>query len=160
MRNQKNTLQLIHLRAFSVKTNCRLEWLLLLQFFRVMDNILQGLKHVCVYLDNILITGATEEEHLQNLDTVLARLESAGMTVKCTKCAFLLPTVEYLGHKISAQHLQPMEEKIRAINKAPAHTNISQLKSFLRLINYYCKFLPNLSNTLAFLYRLLQKNTT
>ena len=118
-------------------------------FQRVMDNLLQGLKHVCVYLDDILITGATEEEHLQNLDTVLTRLESAGMKVKRTKCAFLLPTVEYLGHKISAQGLQPTEEKIRAINKAPAPTNTSQLKSFLGLINYYCKFLPNLSNTLA-----------
>ena len=40
-----------------------------------MNNILQGLKHVCVYLDDILITGQTEEEHLQNLDTVLTRLE-------------------------------------------------------------------------------------
>ena len=37
--------------------------------------------------------------------------------------------------------------------------NISQLKSFLGLINYYGKFLPNLSNTLAPLYKLLQKNT-
>lgn len=126
-------------------------------FQRVMDNILQGLKHVCVYLDDILITGPTEEAHLQNLDTVLTRLESAGMRLKRNKCAFLLPTVEYLGHKISAQGLQPTDEKIRAINNAPAPTDISQLKSFLGLINYYCKFLPNLSNTLAPLYRLLQK---
>ena len=81
------------------------------------------------------------------------------MRLKRNKCAFLLPAVEYLGHKISAQELQPTDEKIRAINNAPAPTNISQLKSFLGLINYYCKFLSNLSNTLAPLYRLLQKNT-
>ena len=47
---------------------------------------------------------------------------------------------------------------ITAINNTPALINISQLKSYLGLINYYCKFLPNLSNTLALLYRLLQKN--
>ena len=114
---------------------------------------------MCVYLDDILITGATEEEHIHNLDTVLTRLENAGMRLKHNKCAFLLPAVEYLGHKISAQGLQPTDEKIRAINSAPAPTNIAQLKSFLGLINYYCKFLPNLSNTLGPLYRLLQKNT-
>ena len=97
----------------------------------------------------MLITGETEEEHLQNLDTVLTRLENAGLRLKHNKCAFLLAIVEYLGHKISAQGLQPTNEKIRAINNAPASTNVSQLKSFLRSINYHCKFLPNLSNTLA-----------
>ena len=44
-------------------------------FQKVMDNLLQGHKHVCVYLNDIRITGTTEEEHLQNLDTVLTRLE-------------------------------------------------------------------------------------
>ena len=69
----------------------------------------------------------------------------------------LLPAVE--GHKISAQRLQPTDEKIKTINNAPAPTNISQLKSFLGLINYYCKSLSNVSNTMGPLYRLLQKNT-
>ena len=118
-------------------------------FQRTMENILQGINHVCVYLDDILVTGATKQEHLQNLDEVLSRLEAAGMRLKYDKCAFLLPAVEYLGHKISAQGLQPTDEKIQAINNAPAPTDVSQLKSFLGLVNYYCKFLPNLSNTLA-----------
>ena len=69
------------------------------------------------------------------------------------------PAVEYLGHKISGQGLQPTDEKIQAIKSAPAPQDVTQLKSFLGLINYYSNFLPNLSNTLAPLYRLLQKNT-
>ena len=102
--------------------------------------------------------GKTEQEHLENLDEVLSRLETAGMRLKYNKCAFLLPAVEYLCHRISAQGLQPTNNKIQAINNAPAPTNVSQLKSFLSLVNYYSKFLPNLSNTLAPLYRELQKN--
>ena len=47
-----------------------------------MENILQGIDHVSVYLDDILVTGATEQEHLKNLDTVLSRLETAGMHLK------------------------------------------------------------------------------
>lgn len=105
-----------------------------------------------------MVTGASEQEHLQNLENVLYRLETAGMRLKRDKCAFFLPAVEYLGHKISAQGLQPTEGKVRAIKNAPAPADVSQLKSFLGLVNYYCKFLPNLSNTLAPLYRLLQKN--
>jgi len=57
--------------------------------------------------------------------------------------------VEYLGHTISGQGLQPTDEKIQAIKKAPAPQDVTQLKSFLGLLNYYSKFLPNLSNTLA-----------
>ena len=48
-------------------------------FQQTMENILQGISHVCVYLDDILVTGETEPEHLQNLDEVLSRLETAGM---------------------------------------------------------------------------------
>lgn len=69
-------------------------------FQRTMENILQGIDHVCVYLDDILVTGATEQEHLQNLDNVFSRLETAGMRLKYDKCTFLLSAVEYLNHKI------------------------------------------------------------
>ena len=52
--------------------------------------------------------------------------------------------VEYLGHKISAQGLQPSMKKVRAIMEAPQPVNITQLKLFLGMLNYYGKFLPNL----------------
>ena len=87
----------------------------------------------------------------------MTRLENAGIHLKHDKCVFLLPAVEYLGHKISGQGLQPTDEKSQAIQKAPAPKDMTQLKSFLDLINYYSKFLLNLSNTLAPLYKLLQK---
>ena len=81
------------------------------------------------------------------------------MRLKRSKCAFLLPQVEYLGHQISEKGLQPTTQKLRAIVEAPAPNNVSQLKSFLGMINYYSKFLPNLSTQLAPLYSLLQKKT-
>ena len=82
-------------------------------FQRTMENLLQGLKHVCVYLDDILVTGSSEREHLDNLAEVLKRLESAGIRLKRSKCEFMLPSVEYLGHKISDKGLQPTEGKIK-----------------------------------------------
>ena len=75
------------------------------------------------------------------------------------KCAFLLPEVEYLGHKITKYGLQPTAEKIRAIKEAPVPENLTQLKSFLGLVNYYAKFVSNLSSILAPLYLLLQKES-
>ena len=94
------------------------------------EKYLQGTNHVCVYLDNILVTGANEQEHLQNLDEVLHRLETAGMRLTYDKRAFMLSAVEYLGHKISAKGLQPTDDKIQAINNVPVPTDVPQLKSF------------------------------
>lgn len=69
----------------------------------------------------------------------------------------MLESVEYLGHNISAEGLRPTKEKVRAITDAPPPKDVSQLRAFLGLINYYGKFLPNLSSTLAPLYQLLEK---
>ena len=124
---------------------------------RTMDSLMQGLHHVCAYLDDILVTGSTEEEHLKNLDAVLERLEKAGIKLKLSKCTFLQEKVEYLGHQISADGLQPTKEKVRAVKEAPVPSDVTQLKSFLGLLNYYAKFLPNLSNVLAPLHSLLKK---
>ena len=128
-------------------------------FQRTIEGILRGIPNVCVYIDDILITGRDDAGHLQTLDTVLSRLQSAGMRLKRAKCEYMKPSVEYLGHIISADGLSPTQEKVRAIVEAPAPQDVSQLRSFLGMLNYYGKFLPNLSSTLAPLYRLLESKT-
>lgn len=126
-------------------------------FQRTMETLLRGLPGVCLFLDDILVSGENDQQHLTNLSAVLQKLASAGMKLKPDKCFFMLQEVEYLGHKISAKGLEPIPEKVRAIVEAPAPRNVSQLKSFLGMLNYYAKFLPNLSTCLAPLYSLLQK---
>ena len=77
-----------------------------------METLLQGLPGVCLYLDDILITGKTNQEHLNNLAAVLQRLAAADMKLKPEKCSFMLSEVEYLGHKISEKELQPTTQKV------------------------------------------------
>ena len=99
-------------------------------FQKTMETILQGLPGVCVYLDDLLITGKSKEEHLVNLSAVLSRLATAGMKLKWDKCSFLLQEVEYLGHNISTKGLKLTTGKVQAIVQAPQPTNVTQLKLF------------------------------
>ena len=128
-------------------------------FQRAMESLLRDVPSTVVYLDDILISGKDEQEHLCNLDTVLERLEKEGLTLKKTKCHFMLDRIEYLGHTISAEELQPAAGKTKAIWEAPAPQNVSQLRSFLGMANYYARFIRHLSSRLAPLYALLQKTT-
>ena len=123
-------------------------------FQRTMESLLQGIPHTVVYLDDILVTGPTQEEYLTALEKVLSRLKKAGLRVQKSKCVFMSPEVTYLGHKINAQGLHPVAEKVEAA--APAPTNVTELKSYLELLSYYANILPNLSTQLAPLYQLLK----
>lgn len=46
-----------------------------------------------MYLDDLLVTGSTVKEHLENLDKVFGISATAGLTLNQTKCKFLLPIV-------------------------------------------------------------------
>lgn len=128
-------------------------------FQRTMEGILQNMPHVTVYLDDILVTGTSDEEHLRNLDEVLSRLKRSGLRLKRSKCEFLGEEVVFLGHKISAEGVQPVTEKVTAIQEAPTPQSVSELKAYLGLLNYYHKFLPSLSTLLAPLHALLRKES-
>ena len=124
-----------------------------------MEGVLQGRKGVIVYIDDILV-GVTEEEHLKRLDDVLSRLEKAGLCTQKSKCKFMVPSVSFLGHKINGEGLHPLPNKVDAVLEAPTPLNTQELKSFLGLLRYYSKFLPNLSSVLSPLYDLLHKDVT
>ena len=125
-------------------------------FQRAMDSILQGIPQVICYLDDILITGRSEAEHVSNLEAVLERLQEYGMRLHLDKCCFFQDSVEFLGHQIDAEGVHTSEKKVKAILDAPKPQNVQELRSFLGLLNYYAKFLPNLSSILHPLHALLR----
>ncbi|KAJ8332745.1 hypothetical protein SKAU_G00425340 [Synaphobranchus kaupii] len=114
---------------------------------------------MAVYLDDILLTGCNDQQHLETLAEVLQRLETAGLRLKRTKCTFMGTEAEFLGHRVDATGLHPLRNKVEAIQKAPAPTNVTELKAYLGLLKYYNRFLPNLSTALAPLHLLLRKET-
>ncbi|UYV79768.1 K02A2.6-like [Cordylochernes scorpioides] len=126
-------------------------------FQKQMDILLKGIPMVFCALDDILITGKNDQDHLKNLECVLQRIQEAGLKLRKDKCSFLAPSLEYLGHKIAKESLQPLPSKVEAIQAAPSPTNLTELRAFLGLLTYYSRFIPNMSSTLAPLYNLLKK---
>ncbi|KAL7842137.1 hypothetical protein SRHO_G00238260 [Serrasalmus rhombeus] len=98
-------------------------------------------------------------EHLSNLEQVLQGLSEAGLRLKRDKCVFVAPSVTYLGHKITAECICPVKDKVRAVKEAPNLKNVTEHRSFLGMVNYYGKFLQDLSKVLAPLYKLLHNDT-
>ncbi|XP_037560807.1 uncharacterized protein K02A2.6-like [Dermacentor silvarum] len=96
-------------------------------FQREMENLLQGLRHVVVYFDDVLLG----------------------------KCAFLERQVQYLGHVVTATGFQPNPEKVEAVLNAPRAKDVKALQSYLGLVNFYRRFLPGLSSVLHPLNELL-----
>lgn len=127
-------------------------------FQKLMDSVLQGIDGVTCYIDDILVSSPDDESHLSTLGEVFARLEKHGFRLKLDKCEFMQPCIEYLGHIISAEGIKPVPSKLEAIANAPTPDNVQQLRSFLGLINYYGKFIPNLATLLHPLNALLQTN--
>ena len=123
-----------------------------------MEGLLQGIPSTGVLLDNILITGRSTEEHLDDLEKVLTRLSEAGLRLKAVKCQFMKPVLECLGHRADAEGFQPVEAKVKAIQEAPAPKNPTELKSFPGMLNFCGKFIPNLSSILEPLHSLLRKD--
>ena len=126
----------------------------------MMDTILQGMDGVICYLDDILVSGRTEEEHLTNLRKVLERLQEHGIRAKRAKCTFLKTSVQYLGHVIGANGLHATDAKIEAIVNVPSLKNVTELRSYLGLLNYYGRFIPNLASLIHPLNKLLRHNMT
>lgn len=126
-------------------------------FQRIMTNILQGIPHVHAFLDDVIIGGGTKAEHLQALEAVFKRLADNGLRVKKNKCVFLVDEVKYLGYIVSKEGIKADMSKIDAIVKIKSPVNVTELRSFLGMVNFFGRFIKNLSSLLVPLHKLLGK---
>ena len=111
-------------------------------FQRIIQKILGNLiyRGAINYLDDIIIYTNTFEEHLQLLDKVFTLLAEYGIKLRPKKCHFAQESVQYLGHVVSLNEVRPSPEKIEAIKSFPVPTSKKNVKSFLGLAGYFCRF--------------------
>lgn len=126
-------------------------------FQRVMADVIDGLDGVVCHIDDLLVWGKDQEQHDARLHALLKKLEQAGVTLNADKCELSRSEVAFLGHVITTSGISPDPEKTEAIRDMKEPTNVSELRSFLGMVNQVGKFIPQLSEKDKALRDLLSK---
>ena len=108
--------------------------------------------------DDIIIWGSTKSQLKDRTVACLESIRKSGLKLRRDKCQFEMCELNYLGHTISADGIEPDFEKIAAILEIQYPKNVKELQRFLGMINYLGKFIPNLSEVAAPLRKLLEKD--
>ena len=123
-----------------------------------IEHALSGIPGVRNISDDIIIGGRNDEELISRTRSVFQRLRTKNLTVNPSKCEFLKPELLYMGHKLSSNGISPDEQKIKAIVDLLPPSNQKELRSFLGMITYCSKFLPNFAIITEPLRNLLKKD--
>ena len=115
-------------------------------FERLMDRVLAGLppETAMVYIDDILVSGQTFQEQLDNLEQVFQCLRNAKLKLSPKKCHLFQKQVKYLGHIISQNGVSTDPEKVKTVWEWPRPTCITEVRQFLGLCSYYGRFILQL----------------
>ena len=125
----------------------------------LVNQVLEGLNFVFGYLDDILIFSPDMEQHLEHVRTLFECLRAADLKLTKHKCSFLKAHVQYLGHYVSGQGLEPVPEKLEALVKMPPPEDVTGVRKFLEFVGYYRKFIPRYSDVARPLTNLTRKDT-
>ena len=115
-------------------------------FQRLIHEVLKGITFAFGYLDDILIFSPDNKTHLEHLELVFQRLREADLKLKASKCNFFKKHIQYLGHLVSGEGIEPLPEKLEAVRKMPPPTTPKEVRQFLGLVGYYRKFVPKFAD--------------
>ena len=87
------------------------------------------------------------------------KFQKAGLKTKLSKCQFFKSHLHYLGHRISANGLEPLPETLEAIKNLAPTRNVDEACHILRLLGYYRSFIPAFADITLPITNLLKKNT-
>ena len=127
-------------------------------FVRLMKMVLSDCEEFAdAFIDDIIIFSEEWYEHLQHIKTVLESLRKACLTAKPSKSMFAFKQIEFLAHVVGNGEVRPTQEKIEAIQNIPSPETKKQVRSFIGMIGFYCRFIPHFANTSAILTDLTAK---
>ena len=125
--------------------------------FRIMKKVLEGCRGVTIYMDDLCVTGSTQEEHDRNLSAVLKAIERHGLSLNSSKCQFSKAETSFLGFKFKDQTRIPDPERYSALREFKLPTDAKALQRFIGMVGFFSNFIPNYSDLITPLYSKLKK---
>ncbi|GBP40882.1 hypothetical protein EVAR_88943_1 [Eumeta japonica] len=110
-----------------------------------------GLDFLFAYIDDIIIASDDIEQHRRHLKALFSRLDTYGITINLSKCAFEKDKIDFLGYEVSTSGISLLEEKVKAIVACPRPKTIVELRRFLGMLNFYRSHLPKAAEYQAIL---------
>ena len=128
-------------------------------FQHLMQNTLGelNLTYCVIYLDDVIVFGCMEEEHLEWLWVVFERFRKFNLKLKPLKCLFIQSEIVYLAHHVSWRGILPSQENVRAVQEFPVPETYMQVHMFCRLAGHYRRFIKGFANIAHPLYNVLGK---
>ena len=130
------------------------------KYQQIVRDVLRGCPGVANIADDLIIHGKGIEEHDRCLFTVLDRLSEVGLTVNGEKCEFRLSKLTFFGHELTSDGVNPSEEKVAAIRDARPPKDASEVRSFMGLVQYSAKFMPDVASVAKPIQELTRKGVT
>lgn len=128
------------------------------KFQKIMEMILAGCEGCLNYMDDIIIYGESREQLKIRVNKVLKRLIDYDVLLNDSKCIFEATELDFLGHTLSENGITPTHNKIEAVQKFRPPSNAEETRSFLGLINFVGKFIPDLATLTEPLRRITKKD--
>ena len=113
------------------------------EYQRRIETVLQGLTEECClcYVDDVVVFSQSFEQHIKDLEAVLARFREANITINLEKSFFCRTNVAYLGFRISGEGIAPDHHVTDKISKTEGPLDYEQARSFLGLTVFYRRFI-------------------
>jgi hypothetical protein len=128
-------------------------------FQRLMEQVLRGLNHILIYIDDVLIHTDTHERHLEALEQVLLRLHQHHLKINLDKCLFGDRQVSYLGFTLTPEGIKPGKAKLKSIEQAKPPNDVKGIRSFMGLCNFFRHHIPDFSIIAAPLFKLTRQDS-
>ena len=124
-----------------------------------MHDLLRDIDGVTVYMDDIIVCGSSMKQHDVRLQKALEVIQQSGLKLNKDKCVLRKSSLNFLGHHIDANGVRPAREKVEAIVKLPAPSNVTELRRCLGMINYLGRYIGNLASMAKPLNDLLRNDS-